>query len=186
MQTTYEDKPDRGYQGQLAQPNAPYYALTRPAEVGTGERKPRPGDAVIWDATTNRFKCPATGDANLRNTVGIVQLRHNLVARGAVDQVIEYEDGAMMTVITFGIIYVRVNSATAIEFGTPLKWNAGTGIDDESDWEPWTGNDATPGTTAANLQLYAQMRNPVILWEPNGVTANTDTVVAARIGYGRF
>ena len=180
-QNSYEDKPGRGYAGQIAKPNAPYDASAGWAQVGSGERKPRPGDAVIWDATNNRFKCPANTDDGRRDTVGIVVFSTTAIARGADTQVVEYNHGNAMTVLRYGYIYVRVNSTTAIEYGTRMKWNQGASITDESDWEPWIGTDATPSGTVAQTQDYLSIL-PITLAEPNGVAANTDSIVAVKIG----
>lgn len=184
QQTEYSNRIPDGQPGQLARP-VDYLVEHGFAQVGTGERKPRPGDAVIWDSTNNRWKCPDTTDAELVQTAGIVLFERNKVARGTETQVVEIEDGMPISVITRGFVWVRVATTAAIPYRSAMKWIQGASVTAESDWEAWTGSEATRGTTIAALNTYFSVQNPVLLWEFGGVEANTDAVAMVRIGHGR-
>lgn len=134
IQTTTNTYPSRGLPGELARDGEPYAIDFLPVQVPDSGRKPRPGDAVYWDATNNGVAAVVSGQ--MANMIGIVHYDLSKVQdtlsstpSGAdTDQYIEYDDGEFAPIITLGTVYVRAGAAC--EYGQLMaqqvddrKWN---------------------------------------------------------------
>ena len=136
IQTTTNTYPGVGLPGELASPGEPYRIQLLPVHVPASGRKPRPGDGLYWNATSNGVAAAASA-ANELIVIGVghydlsrVQNRLTAVPSGAdTAQYVEYDDGELMPVVLMGSVYVRAGGAC--EFGdlmrfqdNDFKWDA--------------------------------------------------------------
>ena len=173
VQTTTNTYPGVGLPGEIARPNEPIRIERLPVHVPSSGRKPRPGDAVYWDATANGVAVPTSAATEL-DTIGIVHFEQNRVQNkltavpsGAdTDTFIGYEDDEIAPIVVMGTVYVRAGGA--VEFGDLLRMQ---NVD-----KKWDADNTDPPTTA---KLY---RRPVECVSKVGADGG---LIEANIGGGR-
>ena len=146
FQTQYDVNPQRGFVGAVARDNEPFVLDRLPAQVPTNGRKPRPGDAVYWDAANNGAAVP-TSAALLARTIGIVTYFPGVIAQRLAsipagsnsDTYVEYDDGEAMPVVTQGSVWLLAGAA--LEYSSRVQWHT-------SDFDWVAGATITPGTLA--------------------------------------
>ena len=192
VQTSYSIYPGRGPRGGVARPSEPHsldYGLLHVASTET--RAPRPGDAVIWNATQNRFQVPTTA-AEARRSVGIISFRVDTVAND--DGEVRYKDGDAIQVGVFGTFWAQVGAA--VEYGDQVIFDAAG----DDDWVqdtgvpfPTTAIEVTDNTKAnidaaiASLvtRISASLRAVAFtVVSPQPVTSGG--IAQVRIGFGRI
>lgn len=193
VQGTYEVNPDVGFPGAIARPYEPHALDSGLIHVPTGAtRRPRPGDAVVYDQTEDAYKLP-TSDAESLEVAGILSYRADTVQDAS--QVTEFADGDEVEVAVLGTWWVRAGSA--VEYGDRLAWDRA-----DFKWDP----QADPAASAiadltgtVNLALVNQLKDAVIVSVNAALAslsripivcvsrfAGADTdIVMARIGFGR-
>ena len=166
--------PPLGYPGDLARAGEPFAFDLLNAQVPTNGRKPRPGDALYYDAANNGVAVP-TSATQVRSVLGICSYDPGTVTStlptgvptGAnSDQFIEYDDGDAIKMIVFGTVWIIAGAA--MEYGQTLAWDT-------------TNNDFRPlsrQSAVANLHLVN-----IVCVSPAPVAA--DGVAQVRVGFGR-
>ena len=180
IQSNYEINPDLGFPGDIAQPGFPHAFDSGAAQVPANGRKPRPGDALYYDAANDGWAVP-TDAATLLLVSGICTYRKDTVQNRA--NIVEFEDGDELEIGVFGSFWVTADAA--LQYGQRMtfdianfRWEAGG--------EPnLAGADATPATVASvNTALASLGRASVYCASRIAVAANG--LAIARIGYGRL
>lgn len=192
IQTDYARDPAIGKPGLIARPNLPYWVEVGEAQVDSNERKPRPGDGVIWDDTANGFKIPGTA-AEQVNIVGIVAHRDQEIARAntTTDTAVQYDDGDLIYVITLGVVYLRVENASGVTVsrGDRLTFPTPSTITDDGGWTAVSAATSTPpaSPSLANLRAFLAAQPPVDIVAQNEdtIAASSSGLILAKIGMGR-
>ena len=188
IQRTYEINPEVGFVGDLARPSEPHALESGILHVPTSAtRTPRPGDALYYDETENKFAIPTTA-AQVRATIGILHYRRDAV----VDEgdVVEFMDDTEIEVAVFGTFWVKAGSA--MEYGQRIDWAT-----DDYLWDPVTVPSAITALAAAptmanvntalteiGAAIASLGRLPIVCVNRHPVAANG--IAQARIGYGRI
>ena len=190
FQTNYNIYQQDGWPGQLARANEPYAYHTGLVHVPTNGRKPRPGDAVYYDATQNSFALP-TNDAQSQQAIGIVsydpptvQSSLSTVPDGAnSDSYIEYANDSVVKIAVLGTFFVVAGEA--VEYDQLVQWDR-----TNQDWRVVannppnvSGGSVSALVTSVNAAFDALRRTPVTVVSPEPVAANG--IVEVRIGWGR-
>ena len=195
VQSQFDRYYQQGYPGDLARPSEPHAFDLGVAHVPANGRKPRPGDAVYYNAAENAFAVPVDA-ATQRQAVGVVSYDPGLIqgtlaappADSNSDRFVEFEDGDPLKILVLGTAWVIAGSA--MEYGQ-LVQQASFGGGADYQWDVWT-----PDVTIDALTQVAQLRAQVIqlaeslhrrVFEcvsPAPVAANGSAQV--RIGYGRI
>ena len=156
IQTSYTRTPDIGFPGMLARGFPPPVIVNGYAQVDANERKPRPGDAVIWDTTNHAFKVPGSGEGNL--IVGIVTYSQSdtpTAVPSTDDVAVQYSDGDTMQVVIQGMVYLAVTtSTTPVNFRERLSWDVSTAVNAQAAWGRAIAQ-LQPGGVPSLAQLYA-------------------------------
>lgn len=135
IQQVYRQHLDEGWPGIIARPNVPYKFTMHKVSVPAGSRKPRPGDALVFNATDSTVHTP--DDAAAVNDVfgvcaydtGVVTSTLDSTPSGANSNAyVEYDAGEFALVCTFGVIYAT--AGTAAKFGDRLQFNR-----TDNDWD---------------------------------------------------
>lgn len=145
IQSQYTRYQAEGWPGMNARPRVPCKTMLLKTYTANNGRKPRPGDAVMYDSTQNAVKVP-TSDAEVRQVVGIVSYDVGTVQQsldstpsGAnSNQYVEYASGSHALIYTFGVIYGI--AAGAAEYGDLMRFNRTS-----NRWETYTET-AVPAT----------------------------------------
>lgn len=191
-QLNYDRDPAIGKPGMIARPDLPTWVEVGTTQIDSNERKPRPGDGVIRDNTAHGFKIPGTGE--FTDIVGVVAHRDQSVAtvNTSTTEAVQYDDGDLIYVITFGVVYVRVStgSGETISFGDRVTWDAPTAITDDAAWGPLPTAAAIPSsfsnTAAVRNWLLAQPEVDIVAVNDTQVAASqTGVIVPVKIGMGR-
>ena len=193
IQRNYEINPEVGFVGDLARPDEPHALESGLLHVpDAATRMPRPGDALYYNETENRYAIPTTA-AQVLATIGILHYRRDaVVATGAT---VEFGDGAEIEVAVFGTFWVSAGSA--MEYGQRIDWDIA-----DFQWDPSgaitvaavtdvAANSAVAINTAkdaiiasAQDAIDALGRLPIACVSRHPVAANG--IAQARIGYGRI
>lgn len=191
-QTSYNRRPDLGVPGQIARTTPDPVSFEVECQVDTNERKPRPGDPVIYDNTAQAFKVPV-GAAELAVIKGIVAYTEGTIPRGTTEQVIEYDDGDLMPIVTVGFVYLRATTGAGvnIRFGDPLTYVPAASVNDEAHWTRIARNvtDITSSSNATAVRQYLEWQTDIPIIAQNHEAAigqnTTGTIIAAKINLGR-
>ena len=197
VQSNYTRYAQEGYVGDLARPSEPYAFDAGLAQVPTGGRKPRPGDAVYYDVTNNGFAVP-TDAVTSRLVSGIVSYDPGTVASRRIlpedsnansDSFVEFDDGAALKVGVFGTFWVIAGGP--VEYGQRVAWQT-----DDQKWDAQadpaaiaaltgTFNLALVNTLVAAINERTVLREivPIICVSPK--TTAVGELIQVRIGYGR-
>ena len=191
VQTNFTADAVIGSPGQLARPASPHFELPVRAEVGSGERNPRPGDAVYRD-TSGGYSACATAD-DLRNMQGIVYLEQGTVPRptGVTDQeAVFYQDGEGFDIVQFGFVFIAVSTTAGqtIVAGNELEYAPPAAVTGQSNWTLRADNAGNnlPSTFAdlAAVRTYLATINryiKVIAYNETAVPASSTRVVVPAL-----
>ena len=200
FQNVYARYPGKGYPGAIALPNIPYVVVPGRLYVPTGGRKPRPGDAMYYDATRNEWAIP-TDAATLRQVTGILTYQPGVVATdtntipaGANSpNVIEHENDAPIWVGRLGAFYVLAGEA--LEMEDQMAWDVADFKWDKRAAFPAVAVADAAGNSQANINtvknnLVTAIQNafnylavkPIVCMSEAPVAA--DGLAIAMIGYG--
>ena len=189
VQTTYSDYPASGYPGGVARPSEPHGMDSGTLYVTSGEAgNPKPGDAVHWNATQNRFQVPTT-TAQARRAVGVLGYRVDTVANDA--NQVRFKDGDAVQVCVLGTVWCKVGEG--VEYGDAVIFDTS-----DDDWVKFGGIPAdaveAEGTSQAQINTaLASLKDQIV----EGLRAVEFTVVSpepvasgsvaqVRIGFGRI
>lgn len=179
IQQRFRAHQQEGWPGQLARPNEPHFFHTGTLYVPANGRNPRPGDAVLYDASQDSFKLPTTA-AESAQICGIISYDQGTVQKSLAsaptgvnsEGYVEYKDDDIIKVGVMGTFYVIAGSA--MEYGQLVQWDRADWL-----WDPHTrATLALTGNTAANINdgvnalIAALMTCPVICVSREPVKAN--------------
>ena len=129
VQQNYEVNPALGFAGSLAEPNSPHRIEAGVLNVpsGTPDRaNPRPGDALVYNATNSAWQVPTSAATSLR-VAGILTYRADTVANAS--SILEFGDGDQIEVMTMGVIWLLAGGGITRDdlvqwdVATPFDWN---------------------------------------------------------------
>lgn len=201
FQSAYGRYPGKGYPGTVALPNIPHIIHPGKLHVPTGAtRKPRPGDALYYDATQNEWAIP-TNAAELRQVTGVLHYDPGTIAmRGSSapsgsnsPSFVEYSDEAPIWVGLLGAFYVIAGEGLEIEDHmiwdvASYKWDkrpdyAATAVANLANNQVATINTAKNAIVAAiqHAVEYISVK-PFICMSEAPVAA--DGLAIVKIGYG--
>lgn len=179
VQQRFRAHQQEGWPGQLARPNEPHFYHTGTLHVPANGRNPRPGDALVYDASEDSFKLPSSA-AEDAQVCGILAYDQGTVQKSLAsapagvnsEAYVEYADEAVVKVGVMGTFFVMAGAA--MEYGQLVEWQR-----DDYLWEPHTratlaltGNTAGNINTGVNNLIAALMTCPVICVSRAPVTAN--------------
>ena len=179
IQTSFTSDPAIGSIGQIARPASPFTIEPVNAEVGSGLRNPRPGDAVARESTGG-YSAVTT---NVVDTAGIVYQRDGEVPRqsGSTDnQVVEYRDGEAMQIVTFGYVFLQVSTGggNTIVAGDELEYVPANPVTGEANWQE--RSDSAGSNVPSTFANVAAVRTYLLtLQKYVKVIAKNETAVAA-------
>jgi hypothetical protein len=165
LQRTYDINPERGFPGQLAEPNSAHRIVEGTLTVPTGATRanPRPGDAVYYLASANAWQVPVNAGDQLA-VGGILTYRADAVQN--VSSILQFSDGDQIFIVTMGVVWLIAGGASN---------NGDIMVMQIDDWK----YDSTARVTAI-ADMYEK---------PIEQYANMDTVdnqiFKGAIGYGR-
>ncbi|MCY3553731.1 MAG: hypothetical protein OXH56_00270 [Gemmatimonadetes bacterium] len=180
IQQRYRAHQQEGWPGQLARPNEPHYYHTGILHIPANGRKPRPGDALVYDSSQDSFKLP-TSDAESAKVCGILAYDQGTVQKSLAsaptgvnsEAFVEYENDAVVKVGVMGTFFVMAGAA--MEYDQLVEWQR-----DDYLWNPvsdlalaLTGNQtSTTINTGVNALLAAMRRCPIVCVSREPVPAN--------------
>ena len=165
VQSAYAVNPDTGFPGSLAEPGSPHRVEAGTLHVPSGAtRNPRPGDALYYDTTENKFAIPTDAAQSLL-VCGILSYRADTVQNA--QSILEFLDDAEIEVATMGVWWATAGSA--MEYGTICSW-------DRSDFQ----YDADARVTA----IAEIVPCPMVCLQRGGVSADGD-IFKLGLGMGR-
>ncbi len=162
IQQRYRAHQQEGWPGALARPNEPHIYHTGTLHVPSAGRKPRPGDAIVYDAAEDAFKLPTTDaeDAKVCGILsydqGVVQKSLDAVPSGVNSEAyVEYADEDIVKVGVMGTFFVI--AGVALEYGQLVEWQR-----DDYQWDVLADLTAA-GNSQANINavLAAMRRCPI-------------------------
>ena len=105
LQRTYEINPERGFPGQIAEPNSPHRIEAGVLYVpgGATRANPRPGDAVYYNTANDGWNVPSNAADQLQ-VGGILTYRADAVQ--SVSSILQFSDGDQIFVVTMGVVWV--------------------------------------------------------------------------------
>ena len=129
IQRNFRRYQQKGWPGMLARPKEPHAFHPGIIYVPTGAtRMPRPGDALYWDRTQNRYAIPTTAAelaeacAILSYDTGTVQQSLDAPPTGAnSEHFIQYKNGDRIKAGVFGTFFVE--SGEACEYDDLMAWD---------------------------------------------------------------
>lgn len=155
VQRVFERDQALGYPGDVARENAPTAFDTGQIYVASNAIDPRPGEPVIYDATRNQYRLPASASEN-DDVLGIISFDSGTVASnldsfpaGANSpSLIEYADDATVKVGVLGTFWALAGEA--LEYGDIVEWD--WNASNTSSYRKWTVADG-PTAGAAALEI---------------------------------
>lgn len=193
IQTNYDRDPAIGKPGMIARETPPPHIVVGVTQVDSSERLPRPGDAVIRDNASgvDAYKVPGSSAEQL-NIVGIVAHRQQEIPTTNVagtSTAVQYADGEPIYVITFGLVYVRVNTGAgaSVSWGDQMTFATPSAITDDGAWSALSISALTGSSDLAAIRTFlrAQPKVDIIAVNETPVGASTDTIVPVKINMGR-
>lgn len=165
IQTTYSVQQPVGLVGLIAEPNSPFRMEAGQLHIPSSgvTRKPRPGDALVYNTTEDQWNLPQNAAGSLIQS-GILSYRQDEVANAS--NVVEFDDNDEIEVITMGVVWLRAGSA--IDYGSLISWDTTDFM-----WDALT----TPSDFASLVDY------PISCFNRGGAAANA--VFKGAIGYGR-
>lgn len=120
FQSTYTINPGDGFVGDIARPNEPLAIVRGRLSVPTTgtPRRPRPGDALFWNSSSDNWILP-TSDAQALAATGILSYRASAVANA--NQTIDFGNGDEVEIAQLGVIWLTAQGA--IEPESMIVWN---------------------------------------------------------------
>ena len=193
VQTGYEINPEFGFAGDIARPGEPHAYDSGLLHVpASSTRNPRPGDALIYDATHNEWRVPATAAESLA-ALGIMTYRVDRI-QNATSNMLDFADESEIEIGVHGTFWVVAGEA--VEYGDRLVWDVA-----DYKWNVAAAPaavdvpDSTANTVTANAVVAANLvaqinavvaalgRLPVVC--VSRAPAADGDLIEARIGYGR-
>ena len=165
IQRSYSINPDRGFPGQIAEPNSPMRieAGVMHIESGAVRTNPRPGDSVFYNNGQDGWQVPITAGDQLAVT-GIIGYPADTVANS--DSIVQFSDGDEIEVITMGVVWVIAGGGS--ERGDILVMQT----------DDWKYNNAARVSATADMHEM-----PIQMFSRDPATDNN--LVKVAIGYGR-
>lgn len=193
IQKKYEINPDVGYVGDLARPDEPHALESGLLYVPSdATRTPRPGDALYYNETQNRFAIP-TSAAEQALVVGLLHYRRDTVVESGSQP--EFANGAEIEVAVFGTFWVKAGAA--MEYGQRIQWQT-----DDYLWDPMAAVAAEVADVSGSVDLAAlnALKNAIVtgvnaalvefgrvpITCVNRLPVAANGIAQARIGYGRI
>lgn len=151
IQQVYRQHLTEGWPGYTARPNVASKFMMMKVSVPAGARNPRPGDALVYDKTTNTVHTPAT-DATVKDTIGVCSYDIGTVTQtlsttptGANSNAyVEYKADDFALVCMFGVIYARAGAACS--YNDPMVFDR-----TNNNWVIETEPAIAPAGTAGTL-----------------------------------
>lgn len=185
IQQVYRQHREHGWPGYRARTNVAVKYMTMKVSVPSGARNPRPGDAVVFDKTTNTVHTPDT-DAAVRDVIGVCAYDTGLVQgtmtntpSGANSNTfVEYKADSYAPICTFGVIFARAGAACS--YDDALKFDR-----TNNNWVLDTDPAIAPLGTAGSLTALPAAANAT---DQNSVATLRDyvntlrTALAAQVG----
>ena len=175
VQSSYEIYPELGFPGDNARPDEPTSQDSGKIYVPDSGRNPRPGDAVMYDRTRQRFALPTSAGEAAR-TVGILTYRKDQVANA--DTITEFSNDDEVQIAVHGTFWVTAGGT--VRYGDLLRWQT-----DDYKWDLHAVPSVSGAQSAAtiNALLTAIGAYPIVC--VSRFEAADGDVIQARIGYGR-
>ena len=130
------------------------------AHVPTGGRAPRPGDALVFNSTNERFAVPTT-DAERQQVIGVVAYEADRITQVTVsgqDRTFhtQRDDGQPMKIMTCG--HMWATAAEALQYGDRLIFNG------DYKWAKREDLGDPAGTTADDIKAFVESALAQLHW----------------------
>lgn len=180
IQRRYRRDQQPGWPGSLARPVEPHAYDTGQIYVAPGSTAPEPGMAVIYDATRNMYRLPATA-AEVKAVVGLISYDSGTVQTGGQtvagnansDFAVQYGDGAIVKVGVLGTFYSVAYAA--MEYGDRVRWRIA-----DLQWEAYATGVAFGAPIDRTAHTFRDADVSDMLDPPGTLSAPTNDLAAAQ------